>query len=166
MEEDGEVLAILASSLPRRALAVASVALAGLGVIYGAVTADVAPLSQALLAVCGCVALWGAGRLWRATGGRIELTAAGLRGGDGAAIAAIGEIESLERGLLSARPSNGFLIRLRRPGRAAWHLGMWWRLGRRVGVGGVSSRAETRFMADRLAGLLATRDRDEAPGTD
>ena len=76
MEEDGEVLAVLASSLPRRALAVASVGLAGLALIYGAVTANVAPVWQALLAVCGCVALWGAGRLWRATGGRIELTEA------------------------------------------------------------------------------------------
>ncbi|MFV0514508.1 MAG: hypothetical protein ACK5MY_12910 [Jhaorihella sp.] len=166
MEDENEVLAVLAASRPRRALAAGAVGLAGVGVIYGAVTGSMAPVWQVLLALGGCAALWGAGRMWRATAGRIELTAAGLRGGDGIRIVPIGEIELLERGPFSAKPSNGFLIRLHRPGRAAWHPGMWWRLGRRVGVGGVSSRAEARVMAERLAGLLAARGPGEAPGAD
>ena len=39
----------------------------------------------------------------------------------------------------------------------AWAPGMWWRVGRRVGVGGLTGGAESRAVADALAAMLVER---------
>lgn len=154
---DEEVLASLGVSAPRRVFAVAVLSVAGGSVIYSALTADMAFVWIALLVAGGLAVLWMAQRLWHVTGERIELTATELRSSDGTRIAAISDIERLDRGFLAVRPSNGFLIRLRTPAQPVWRPGMWWRVGSRAGVGGVTPAAGARAMADMLSAMLAER---------
>ncbi|MBK1635731.1 hypothetical protein [Rhodovulum adriaticum] len=96
----------------------------------------------------------------RATARGLILTREGLFDTEGQRLAAMDDVTGLSRGLFAMKPSNGFTLYLTRPGRAAWAPGVWWRLGRRLGVGGVTSAAETRMMADMIAAMLAERDAD------
>lgn len=117
------------------------------------------PIWIALLIVLAAGALWLARGLARATRTQIILTRAGLHDGDGRVIAPMDNILGVERGAFAFKPSNGFLIVLSAPASSAWQPGLWWRVGRRVGVGGVTPSAGGRFMADALAALLVERTR-------
>ncbi|SFI90249.1 hypothetical protein [Jannaschia pohangensis] len=116
---------------------------------------------QIFLIGMGVAALVLATRGWQGSSVAIVLDDGGLRQEDGVQIAPIDNIASVDRALFSFKPSNGFLIRLHEaPGRA-WVPGMWWRIGRRVGIGGVTGGAETKMMADALSFMVAQRDRPE-----
>lgn len=154
---DDEILVTVRVSTLRRWLGIGVLLAFGGMVIYVALATPPAPLWQVFLLVIGAGALWGAERMRRATEHRIELTRDELRGSDGTRIAAVDQIEGLERGMFAFKPSNGFLIRTRAPGGRAWRPGLWWRLGRRVGVGGVTAAAQTKAMSEILAALLAER---------
>jgi hypothetical protein len=107
------------------------------------------------LLVVGSGALWQAVRMWQATEYRIELTMEGLRSTDGTIVALMDDIEDVDRSLFAFKPSNGFLIKLKSPGKAAWKPGLWWRRGRQIGVGGVTPVSEGKAMADILKALLS-----------
>ncbi|MEM6619804.1 MAG: hypothetical protein AAF631_10930, partial [Pseudomonadota bacterium] len=55
------------------------------------------------------------------------------------------------------RPSNGFLIRLDEPEEAAWEPGLYWCLGRRIGIGGATNPAEAKRLAQKIEVLLMER---------
>ena len=74
---------------------------------------------------------------------------------DGTVIARLDNIEKVDRSAFAMKPSNGFLIILKEPGPRVWRPGLWWRLGRRVAVGGVTNGAHTRPMADMMKLKLA-----------
>lgn len=113
---------------------------------------------QVFLIALGAAALLLGQKGWRGSAVAIELREDGLFQADGTAIAPLDNIASVDRALFSFKPSNGFLIRLRAaPGRA-WVPGMWWRLGRRVGIGGVTGGADTKIVADALSYMVAARD--------
>lgn len=115
------------------------------------------PLVPLVLAMLAASVGWVLARFWRATKQGLVLTEEALFAEDGTVIARLDEIESISRGMFAIKPSNGFVLRLRGRGPAAWHPGLWWRRGRRLGVGGVTSGGQTRAMADLIAGLLAAR---------
>ncbi|MCZ6663693.1 MAG: hypothetical protein O7B81_00130 [Gammaproteobacteria bacterium] len=48
------------------------------------------------------------------------------------------------------KPTNGFVVRARNSMPAAWTPGIWWRLGRRIGVGGLTGGGEGEAMAELL----------------
>lgn len=154
-EED--IQAELSAGPLRRSVAVG--ALAGLGIVLGKVALD--PQTTAVWQ--GVCALGAAGSLvlavlsWQATAGRVVLTAEGLFDGMGRALATLDEIDSIEAGAFSLKPSNGFAVRLKAKGPRAWAPGMYWRSGARFGVGGVPSGRAARFMAERLDALLKAR---------
>jgi hypothetical protein len=158
--QDEEIIIALRPAPARRAIGAAIVAALGALLIWLAL---VAPPASALWLVfligLGALALWGAWRMWLATGSAVELTEGGLRDSDGTLIAAFDEIEAIDRGMFAFKPSNGFLLRLGRPGPRAWRPGLWWRAGRRVGVGGLTPRGAGRAMADAIQIRLAARDR-------
>jgi hypothetical protein len=134
-------------------------ALLGLFLLWVAATSPAAvPGWQAFLVGTGVASLWAAWAQWRATARGLVLTRAGLFDTKGAEIAALEDIEAADRGLFAFKPSNGFLLRLARPAPLGWAPGLWWRLGRRVGVGGATPGGETRAMADLISILLAERD--------
>ncbi len=155
---DDEILVTVSVSALRRWLGIAVLAAFGGLLIYVAFATPPALHWQGFLLLIGAASLWLADRMRRATEQRIELTRSELRGSDGTRIAAIDEIEALDRGLFAFKPSNGFLIRTHAPAPRAWRPGLWWRLGRRIGIGGVTAAAQTKAMSEILAALLAERD--------
>ena len=152
MVED-KVIARLYPSVPRRVFAVG--VLVGLGALLLWVAVVHPPstfgLRLFLLAFGGWMlasAIW----LWQATAVGIEMTETTLREeGGGRVLAQISDVRRVSRGALALKPSNGFLLTMGTPGPAVWAPGLWWRIGRRVGVGGVTARHETRFMAEAIA---------------
>ena len=88
----------------------------------------------------------------------IVLTESELRSTEGDRIARVDEIEALDRGVLAFKPSNGFMVRTRTAQPRAWRPGLWWRVGRRVGIGGVTPGGQTKAMAEILAALMAERE--------
>ncbi|TMV08034.1 hypothetical protein FGK63_11345 [Ruegeria sediminis] len=152
-----EVLAVVEASTPRRWLGVGMLATVGLLSIYVALATPPAPGWQVFLIVIGGLSLWLAQRLHQATAHRIELTEQELRSSTGEVIARVSEVEAMDRGVFAFKPSNGFLVRTREPGQRAWAPGLWWRVGRRVGIGGVTPAAQTKFMSETLAALIAER---------
>jgi hypothetical protein len=110
-----------------------------------------------LLGLAAVVAL-GASRMWRATAQSVELTRAGLTDTTGRMLAPIDQIRSVERGAFAFKPSNGFLVRLKTPQPRGWAPGLWWSLGRSLGVGGVTNRDEGKLMAEVLSEMVRARD--------
>ena len=159
MENPDEVLATISASQPRRWLGVS--ALMGLGalLIYIAFAQPPALGWQAFLLVLGGLALWAGERMRSATENAIELTREELRDSTGRVIARVADIENVDRGFFAFKPSNGFLIRTRTAaGPRAWFPGLWWRIGRQIGVGGVTPGSQTKFASEVLAALMAERD--------
>ena len=156
--DDNEVLAVIQASPPRRWMGVGMLAAIGVLVIYVALVAPPVPVWQAFLIVTGGLALWMADRMRRATGYAIELTRTELRDSSGELIARVSDIEKVESGFFAFKPSHGFLVRTRTPATRIWRPGLWWRFGRRIGVGGVTPRSQTKFMAEMLTAMIALRD--------
>jgi hypothetical protein len=154
----GEVLATLSASAPRRWFAYGSLVLLGGLLVLTGLSGGPAPGWIAFLLVLGLAALWLAERLRRATALTLTLTRTELRDSAGRTLARIADVQRVERGAFAFKPSGGFTLRLAAPMTRSWSPGLWWRAGRRVGVGGVTHSAAGRFMAERIALLLAERD--------
>lgn len=161
MEQDehsrDEVLATVQASAGRRLLGIGSLWILGALVVYVALAEPPAFIWQVFLLGLGASAFWIAERMRRATLLRIELTRDVLRDSSGSLLAPVAEIESVDRGVFAFKPSNGFLIRTTNPGARTWRPGLWWRLGRRIGVGGMTPGSQTKYMADILSAMIAER---------
>lgn len=157
---NNEILAVVEVSAGRRWMGV--IMLAGLGglLIYVALVAPPELEWQIFLVAIGGLALWMAERMRRATEHRIELTETELRSSDGQVIALVDDIENVDRGVFAFKPSNGCLIRTRSRGSRVWQPGLWWRMGRRIGVGGVTAAGQTKAMTEILSALLAQRNHE------
>lgn len=153
-----EVLATIEASAPRRWIGVLMLGTVGVLVLYVALSTPPELVWQVFLIVVGGAALWLAYSVWQATQDRIELTRTELRTGAGRLIARVDEIEAVDRGVFAFKPSNGFLVRTRAKTSNSWAPGLWWRLGRRVGVGGMTAASEAKFMSEILSALLLERD--------
>ena len=92
-----------------------------------------------------------------ATTSCLELTELELRDTTGRRIVAVADIRGVDRGALAFKPSQGFLIRTHAPQPRGWAPGLWWRLGRSVGIGGVTRAGEGKYMAETLQALLDSR---------
>ena len=77
-----------------------------------------------------------------------------MRDSSGTVLARIDEIRSVVRGTFALKPSNGFTLVLNSKKPRAWMPGLWWRLGRRVGVGGVTNAGQAKFMAERISMMI------------
>lgn len=118
------------------------------------------------LLAAGLATLWLARRMWRLSAHGLVLTPAGLReaGPQGRWLAPIEAVERVERGVFAFKPSSGFLLRTRSAGPGAWSPGVWWRIGRHVGVGGILRGTEAKAAAEVLQVLLASRSPGRAEG--
>ena len=161
MEFDETELARITPSPARRVFATAVLAFLGLLLVGMAVAQP--PSSTVLLIILvglGVFSMVVAVRLYAATRRSLILTAHGLSDSEGVDVARMDEVVGIDHGLLAAKPSNGFVLRLARRQPRAWAPGLWWRFGRKVGVGGTISGVEGRYMADRIAELIAHRGRE------
>lgn len=155
-----EVLAEVSASAPRRWLGIVMLAFMGGLLIYVAFSTPPALEWQLFLLGVGIAALLLAERMRRATSGVIELTETEIRTSEGETIVAVAEIEKVERGMFAFKPSNGFIIRTKSKGTRRWEPGLWWRIGRRVGVGGVTPGRQTKYMSEVIAALMVNRQAD------
>jgi hypothetical protein len=151
-----EVLARVHVSTPRRVFAMGTLlSLGGMLVWLGLETSGAVLAAKLGFLASGGITLMLAMRLWRATSVGLVLTDEGLADTEGVVLAPLGAIRRVDRGFFAFKPSNGFLLVLDHSLPRAWKPGLWWRMGRRLGVGGVCNGAETRTMADILAFKLA-----------
>lgn len=108
--------------------------------------------------VFGALSLLMAEKMRRIGAGWVELTETELRDHTGRTLALISDIARVDRGALAFKPSNGFVLKLKTKQPRTWLPGLWWRIGRRVGVGGVTVAPQTRAMAETLqARVVAER---------
>ncbi|MEL7011741.1 MAG: hypothetical protein AAFO72_00520 [Pseudomonadota bacterium] len=155
-----EVITTLYASPSRRYLGIVMLLLLGGLLIYTALAHPPDELGwQAFLLGMGAVFLWVSERMRQATSRGVELTENGLRGSDGEVIASIDDIHSVDRSIFVFKPSNGFVVRLNRSAPARWMPGLWWRMGKRIGIGGVTPGGGGKVMADMLAAMLLKRDK-------
>ncbi|MGR3343456.1 MAG: hypothetical protein ACU0DI_09590 [Paracoccaceae bacterium] len=154
-----DVIAVVMPSAPRRAIAIGVLLCLGAMLLYLAFVTPSPSLGwQAFLLAVGISALFLADRVRRATQISIEMTDEVIQDSQGQVICRLDDIVSVESGALAFKPSGGFLIRTARPGARSWAPGLWWRIGRSIGIGGATSASQAKFMAD----LIAMRLKDKA----
>lgn len=158
LDDKNEVLATVQASAGRRGLGMGCLVLLGGLLIYMAFARPPAFHWQIFLIGVGAGALWCADAMRRATASMVELTPEVLRDGDGTVIARVDQIEGIDRGFFAFKPSNGFLLKLKTSEGRVWRPGLWWRLGRRVGIGGMTPGSQTKFMSEILAAMMAEKD--------
>lgn len=152
------VFASVQASQPRRYFACVVLFLLGGALIYTALAQPPALPWLIFLLAFGGSALWLGERLWRATQFGIVLTETELRDTAGRLLARLDEVSHVDRGALAMKPANGFTLVLTKRHPRGWAPGLWWRIGKRVGVGGVTAAGQAKFMAEQIA--LRIRDRD------
>ena len=153
-----EVLAVVAASAPRRVIGVSAVLILGVTAVAVALLRPPDnPGWMVFLLVLGAGALWLTDRMRRATTHRLELTRETLRSSTGEVLLRVADVDGIERGAFAFKPSNGFTLRLKpgaQTGPRRWEPGLWWRMGRRVGVGGVTPGHQSKAMAEILSALM------------
>jgi hypothetical protein len=157
-DQSTEILATVQASAPRRWMGIGMLALLGGLLVYVSFATPPATIGwQVFLLLLGAGSVYLAEKMRRATERVIQLTAAGLHDDTGALIASIDEIAAVSRGTFAVKPSNGFTLRLKSGGMRAWQPGVYWRFGKRVGIGGVLPGPQTKIMAEMLEAQLAAR---------
>lgn len=157
-DDQDEVLAQITASAGRRVLGIGLLAALAIMVIYVAMATPPTLGWQIFLIALGITALMIAQAMWKATQRTLELTRSELRDDTGHVIVLLEDVVSIDRGAFAFKPSNGFLLRLKKPYARDWRPGLWWRVSKRVGVGGMVPMRPTKFMAETIALLLAERD--------
>lgn len=156
-DENG-IYASVHASPARRIFAYIVLFALGALVIYTALARPPSVGWLIFLLAFGVGALWLAEQLRRATLLRIDLTATDIRDSSGTVLATMDEIRSIDRGVFAFKPSNGFTLVMQNKKPRSWAPGLWWRLGRRVGIGGVTSAGQAKFMAEQIALRLERRN--------
>ena len=132
----------------------------GLGslVLYTTLIQPPALFWMIFMLCCGVLMLWMAEKQRRASKLELILTADEVIDSQGRVLARVEDIVAVSRGAMALKPSNGFTIVTRSMAPRAYVPGIWWRMGNRVGVGGITSAGETKFMAEQIALMLKRRD--------
>lgn len=157
-QDHNEVLAQVTPSAGRRVLGIGMLAALALLVIYVAMATPPALGWQLFLIALGITSLLIAQSMWSATSRTLELTRTELRDDTGQVIVLLDDVASIDRGAFAFKPSNGFVLRLKRSYARDWRPGLWWRVSKRIGVGGMVPMRPTKFMAETIALILAERD--------
>jgi hypothetical protein len=154
-----EVLARIRPKPARRWFAIGVTGLLAAILIY--IAAAFTPVDLvwlAFLIALGLLCAYWAWLVWRATSVSLELTPTELREEGGRRLCAIEDVDRVDSGFFAFKPAAGFLVHLRTPMSRVYAPGLWWRAGRRVAVGGVTSRAEGKAVAELINVMLAERE--------
>ncbi len=151
-DADG-VLLRMAPSPARRFVAMTLLVVFGALLIYLVFSDPPSLILSVALIAMGAAALWTAVRMQRSV--PLVLTVDALSDAEGRVLARLADIRKVERGTFAIKPSNGFVLLLHTRNGRVWVPGQWWRLGKRVGVGGIFSGTEAKFMADLIAMRIA-----------
>lgn len=161
MTDPDEVLERITPNTPRRAMAAGS--LGALGLLLGWLTLTHPPADTVFLLINMAVtagSLWLSWRLWQSTAHVLELTREELREQDGRVLARLDNIARVDRGFFAFKPAAGFRLALKEPMDSAYAPGLWWRRRRTLMVGGATSRAQAKAVADLISVRLAQKRGD------
>ena len=151
-----EILVKLEVAQGRRMFGVLSIAGLGLTLLY---IAAVFPPSKILalfaLVLTGALFIWASLRLYRSTDNTILLTREAITTQSGHVLCRLEDIANVDRGFFAFKPSNGFLVLLKERGERSWAPGMWWHLGKHLGIGGVTSPRQSKEMVSIIQIILA-----------
>ncbi len=154
-ETDEPILAQLEASQPRRYIGIAVQLALGVVLISLAISFPREQMgARLMLLILGGLMFYFGYRMWHMTNIALILTKTALRDSRGRVLAEIDNIREVSRGAFALKPSHGFSLVLHRSDGRAWVPGMWWRLGRRVGIGGVTPSQPARYMAEMIAALI------------
>lgn len=157
MQHDTELARIEASAGRRGFGVFVLLALGGIVLWLGLFQDGGSTVWRLVMLLLGCGGLWAAWAMQKATMRALILTPEALVDSTGVELARVAQIVSVDRGTFAFKPSNGFLLRLSEKQPRLWQPGLYWRTGRRIGVGGVAHAAQSKIMADALAMMLAER---------
>jgi hypothetical protein len=151
-----EILVKLEVAQGRRMFGVLSIAGLGITLLYIAAVYPPAIISAlfALVAV-GALFIWASYRLYRSTDNTILLTREAITTQSGRVLCRLEDIAKVDRGFFAFKPSNGFLVLLKERGERSWAPGMWWHLGKHLGIGGVTSPRQSKEMVSIIQIILA-----------
>jgi len=153
-----EPLAKLEPSLGRRWFGVITLSAVGVLLLWiGFVQPPQSLFARIALPVVAVLFFWQAQWNLRVTKTGLVLTSEGLFDGKGQLVCALYNMMEVDRGVFAFKPSNGFLIRLHEREPRAWAPGLYWRFGRRLGVGGATNAGQARAMADIIDILILER---------
>lgn len=150
-----DTLATLQASPLRRMFGYTVLLALGALAVYLALTTNPSIGFRLFLLIFGICVLVAAEYMRRATQLTVSLTHEGLFDSAGTQLVAMDNIDKIERGLFAFKPSHGFVVITKDKQKRAWAPGLWWRHGRRIGVGGVTPSGPAKFMAERLSLLVA-----------
>ncbi len=154
-----EPIFTLTPSPVRRHLGTGMMLFLGAVLLYIAVGSSTnSSFSFLLFAALGVAVFLITWRIHTSTANALVLSKDGIHSTDGTLVAEVSNITRIEQGVFAFKPSNGFTIILTEPMAAAWYPGLWWRFGRRVGVGGVTPRAQGKLMAEHILVQMKKRD--------
>lgn len=153
-------LVTLRPSPPRLWFSVGSIGLLGGLMLWIALAHPPAELGwRAVLLLGGGGALWGAWRIVGLKDRALVLTEAALVDSRHGEICRIEDVARVNRGVFAAKPARGFVLSVSGARGRHWVPGLWWRMGRSVGVGGMTGAAETKLMAEMIEAMVMTRSR-------
>jgi hypothetical protein len=145
-------------SPPRLWFSVAALGALGALMLWIALAHPPAELGwRVFLLVAGGAIGWGAWRLVGLQDRALVLTEAALVDTRHGEICRIEDIVELNRGVFAVKPARGFALSLAQRGRRHWVPGLWWRIGRSVGVGGMTGAAETKVLAEMIEAMIMSR---------
>lgn len=152
---DIETPLVLRVSRVRLAAVCAILVFIGTSIWWAGANSPSPSIGPRLLAIPGgAIWLWAAWGLWARAERGLVMDETGLSDTDGRHIASFAQIKGLERGVFAMKPSNGALIKLNETGAIYWMPGLWWRLGTRIGIGGLTPKAPTKAFVDVLSAKL------------
>jgi len=159
-----ETLAKLEPSLGRRWFGVIVLSLVGFMLAYLSFFQPPASLSgKILLPILALAFFWQAQWNLRVTKTGLYLTREGIFDGNDVEICALYNMVDVDRGVFAFKPSNGFLVRLHEPLGKAWAPGLYWRFGKRLGIGGATQPAQAKAMADMIDIMILERSMGPDP---
>ncbi len=146
-------------SQPRRWFGVGSLLLLGFLLTYVGTVYPVPIQARVILAVVAVVVVWSAWRMWRETKGYLVFSDAGLVDDQGDILIAMDNIDRVDRSLFAFKPTNGFIVvsKVKQP--LAWKPGLWWCIGHRLGIGGVTHAGQAKLLADVMTLHLANENK-------
>lgn len=153
-----DVIATLEPSLGRRWFG--AIALGSLGILLIVIAISQPPnglFLKVTVPLIGALFIWQAQWNLRVADHGLYLTKQGLFDAQNTLICPLYNMAEVDRGVFAFKPSNGFLVRLHEPESKGWAPGLYWRLGRRLGIGGATHPAQNRELAQALEVLIMER---------
>lgn len=158
MPDNDEVLERITPSAARRTIATGSLGMLGVLLLWLVLNNPPVDIGFLLLQLAiGAGSLWLSWTLWQASGVILELTREELREQGGRLIARIDNIDKVDRGFFAFKPAAGFRLALNERMPSVYAPGLWWRRGRMVMIGGVTSGVQSKAVADLISILIAQR---------